>query len=197
MIRWPGVIKPGSVSDVLVEYVDIVPTFLETAGLRPSEKLDGKSLVPLLTGKVKEHKQYTFSLQTTRGIYSGSEYYGIRSVADKKYRYIVNLTPEATFQNTETQGRLFRQWQKRAETDTLARWITDRYQHRPAAELYDLEKDPYCMNNIAGKPEYQPVIDRMDKVLKAWMDSCGDHGQVTEMEAKEHQYQATQGLIGE
>ncbi len=197
MIRWPGVIRPGTVSDALVEYVDMVPTFLEIAGMKPSAELDGKSLVPLLTGKVKEHKQYTFSLQTTRGIYGGSEYYGIRSVADKKYRYIVNLTPEATFRNTETQGRLFRQWLKVAETDTLARWITNRYQHRPATELYDLEKDPYGMNNIAGKPEYQPVIERMDKVLKDWMDSCGDQGQATEMEATDHQYRNADGQIGE
>ena len=26
IVRWPGVVKPGSVSDALVEYVDIVPT---------------------------------------------------------------------------------------------------------------------------------------------------------------------------
>ena len=32
-------------------------------------------------------------MQTSRGIYSGPEYYGIRSVSDGRYRYIVNLTP--------------------------------------------------------------------------------------------------------
>lgn len=97
MVRWPGVIKPGSTSDAIVEFVDIVPTFLEIAGVKPAAPIDGKSIVPVLTGKAKEHKQYTFSLQTTRGIVAGSEYYGIRSVADKKYRYILNLTPEQHF----------------------------------------------------------------------------------------------------
>ena len=29
IVRWPGVVKPGSVSDALVEYVDIVPTFVD------------------------------------------------------------------------------------------------------------------------------------------------------------------------
>lgn len=197
MVRWPGVIKPGSVSDALVEYVDILPTFLEIAGRESSEKLDGKSLVPLLSGETGKHKEYTFSIQTTRGIYKGSKYYGIRSVADKKYRYIVNLTPEATFQNTETQGRLFKQWQKLAETDTLARWITHKYQHRPAIELYDLEKDPYCMDNLAGNPKYKPVARRMERVLKEWMLLCGDKGQVTEMEAPGHQYRNAQGKVGE
>ena len=197
VVRWPGKIKPNTTSDALVEYVDILPTFLEIAGIKPSGPLDGKSFVPVLKGEAKEHKQYTFSLQTTRGIYSGSEYYGIRSVADKKYRYILNLTPEVAFQNTEVLAPLFKKWQMKAQTDTLARWITNRFQHRPAVELYDLENDKYCMNNIAGKLENKAILQRMDKVLKEWMVSCGDEGQVTEMKALERQFKNPDGSIGE
>lgn len=193
IVRWPGVVKPKSVSDAIVEYVDMVPTFLEMAGEKPSGPLDGKSLVPLLTGKEVDHKPYTFSLQTTRGIYSGSEYYGIRSVADKKYRYIVNLTPEAIFQNTESNGPLFERWSEIAKTDSKAKWITTKYQHRPAVELYDLEMDKYCVNNIAELPESKPIIERMDKVLKEWMEACGDKGQATEMEALEHMPRKSKG----
>lgn len=197
VVRWPGVIKPQTSSDALVEYVDIVPTFLEIAGMNSTTPIDGKSIVPIITGKAKEIKEYTFSLQTTRGIYGGSEYYGIRSVADKKYRYIVNLTPEATFQNTETAKPFFKQWQEKALTDAHAKWITEKYQHRPAVELYDLEKDKYCMNDIAALPENKAVIERMDKVLKEWMSACGDEGQGTEMKATEHQFRNEQGKIGE
>lgn len=197
VVRWPGKTKPNTTSDALVEYVDVLPTFLEIAGVKPSDPLDGKSFVPVLKGEANEHKQYTFSLQTTRGIYSGSEYYGIRSVADKKYRYILNLTPEIDFQNTETKGRLFKQWQLKAQSDTLARWITDKYQHRPAIELYDLENDRFCMNNIAGKPENKAIVERMDKALKEWMASCGDEGQGTEMQAADHQFKNQDGSIGE
>ena len=197
IVRWPGVIHPGSVSNAIVEYVDIVPTFLEIAGARPQGELDGKSFVPVLKRESDTHKEYTFSLQTTRGIYSGSEYYGIRSVADKKYRYIVNLTPEVTFKNTEVIKPFFKKWREMAQTDPHAKWITDKYQHRPAIELYDVENDRYCMNNLAELSEYNEVIERMDKALREWMDYCGDKGQATEMEALEHQYQNTQGRIGE
>lgn len=197
VVRWPGTVKPKSTSDALVEYVDIVPTFLEIAGVAPAAPLDGKSIVPLLTGKTKEHKQYTFSLQTTRGIYSGSDHYGIRSVADKKYRYIVNLSPDATFQNTESEGRLFQLWKEKAATDANAQWIIHKYQHRPAIELYDLENDKYCLANIAGKPENQAVVERMDKALKEWMAACGDKGQATEMEALQHQFKNSRGKVGE
>ena len=197
LIRWPGVIEPKTTSGAIVEYVDVVPTFLEIAGVKPSGPLDGKSMLPVLTGKAKEHKQYTFSLQTTRGIYSGSDYYGIRSVADKRYRYIVNLTPEATFKNTEIANPLFRKWLELAKTDDKAKNITENFQHRPAIELYDMEKDQYCQKNIATYSENKPIIERMDKVLKEWMAACGDEGQATEMKALEHQFKNRDGSIGE
>ncbi len=186
MVRWPGKIQPGTVSDALVEYVDITPTFVEIAGAKPQAKMDGQSFLPVLLGTKKEHKQYTFSLQTTRGIINGSDHFGIRSVADKKYRYILNLSPEMTFQNAETKNALFQEWLKIGQTDPKAKAITDKYQHRPAIELYDLENDKYCLNNIANKPENKAIIERMDKALKEWMAYCGDKGQETEMEALKH-----------
>lgn len=186
IVRWSGMVQPGSRSDAIVEYVDVVPTFLEIAGAKPQGELDGKSFVPVLKGRAKSHKKYTFSQETSRGIYSGPEYYGIRSVADKKYRYIVNLTPEATFQNTTTEGKMFKSWQEKGKSDKHARKMTYKYQKRPAVELYDYENDPYCMNNLADNPKYKKVIARLDKELKKWMDSCGDRGQETEMKALEH-----------
>jgi len=57
IVRWPGVVKPGSVCSVPVSSVDVCPTFLETAGVKgdPSHVLDGESLLPLLkqTGELK------------------------------------------------------------------------------------------------------------------------------------------------
>ncbi|HVZ64507.1 MAG TPA: sulfatase [Lacunisphaera sp.] len=48
-IRWPGVVKPGTVTDVPVIGCDFFPTFAEIAGITSfSQKIDGVSLVPLL-----------------------------------------------------------------------------------------------------------------------------------------------------
>lgn len=186
IVRWPGVVKPGSVSDALVEYVDIVPTFVDIIGGKPQAKVDGESFKPVLTGKKKAHKKYSFSLQTTRGINAGSPYYGIRSVYDGRYRYIVNLTPEVTFQNVETKSPLFKEWKSLAETDSHAKAMTTKYQHRPAIELYDVKNDPYCMKNLAEDAKQASTISRLDKELKRWMKDCGDEGQPTEMRAFEH-----------
>jgi arylsulfatase A-like enzyme len=52
-IRWPGVVKAGATSDVPVIGTDFYPTLLELTGLssRPSQHVDGLSLVPLIHGK--------------------------------------------------------------------------------------------------------------------------------------------------
>jgi arylsulfatase A-like enzyme len=49
VVRWPGVVRPGSVCDEPAIHVDIFPTFIEMAGgKKPSQPLDGVSLLPLL-----------------------------------------------------------------------------------------------------------------------------------------------------
>ncbi len=53
IIKWPGRTRPGSLSKEPVISTDFYPTILEVAGqkLRPYQHLDGKSLVPILTGQ--------------------------------------------------------------------------------------------------------------------------------------------------
>ena len=48
IVRWPGVVKPGTKCDLPVINVDFFPTFLSAAGARTDKALDGESLLPLL-----------------------------------------------------------------------------------------------------------------------------------------------------
>jgi len=53
IIRWPGKVKPGSVNDTPVVFLDLMPTLIEAAGLTTAKTtgpLDGTSLMPVLTG---------------------------------------------------------------------------------------------------------------------------------------------------
>ncbi len=50
LMRWPAVIKPGRRSDYQGLNFDLMPTFLELAGLSPSPELDAVSLAPILSG---------------------------------------------------------------------------------------------------------------------------------------------------
>lgn len=56
IIKWPGEVRPGSVSDAVITSMDFYPTILEMTGLplRPDLHIDGKSIVPLLKNRVEK-----------------------------------------------------------------------------------------------------------------------------------------------
>ncbi|MCM2375109.1 sulfatase family protein [Aporhodopirellula aestuarii] len=184
--RWPGKITPGSVNEAMIEYVDLLPTFIEAAGGTPAAILDGKSLLPVFAGK-QEHKQFVFGEMTTRGINNGSDYFGIRSVRSEKFKYIWNFTPEVEFQNACTGSKEFQSWKAKAKAgDARAAELVHRYTHRPEVELYNIVDDPLEMNNLADNPEYAEVMTQLRGELDQWMAHCTDRGQQTELEALDH-----------
>jgi uncharacterized sulfatase len=186
--RWPGKIKGGTVSDALIEYCDVLPTFVEAAGGTPAPVLDGKSLLPVLFGKKKEHKKYVFGEMTTRGIINGSTHFGIRSIRSKQFKYIWNFTPEVPFKNACVKSETFRSWEaKAAEGDADAAEKIRRYKHRPGEELYDVGTDPYEWSNLSDSPEHAVVKAELRRELCRWMNDMGDKGQQTELEARDHQ----------
>jgi len=50
LVRWPGVIEPGSVTDELAQNIDWAPTFLDIAGAAIPSDMQGVSISPLLKG---------------------------------------------------------------------------------------------------------------------------------------------------
>ncbi len=186
IVRYADMIKAGSKSNAMIEYCDVVPTFVEVAGGTPDKALDGKSFLPVLKGKTDKHKNYVFGLQTSRGIFGGPDYYGSRTVRSEKYRFILNLTPEAQFKNITINNQPFTSWKAKAKTDPEADVLVQKYLYRPAEELYDVEKDPYEMNNLANDPACKKIKEDLKKQLQAWMKNQGDLGQATEMDALKH-----------
>ncbi|NQT38835.1 MAG: sulfatase atsG, partial [Planctomycetes bacterium] len=188
--RWPGKIAPGTVSDALIEYVDVLPTYVELAGGDPDPVLDGKSLVAVLLDNAREHKEYVFGEMTTRGIINGSDTFGIRSIRSRRFKYIWNFTPEIEFQNACTQNTIFQSWIARAADDPEAADKVRRYEHRPGEELFDVAQDPFEWNNLADDPGHAQIKAELKSRLLAWMEAMGDRGQATELAALEHQTRA-------
>ncbi len=60
MIRWPNRFKAGLKVDALVEMVDLAPTLLETASIPVPDGMQGRSLMPLLTGATKKHRDSVY-----------------------------------------------------------------------------------------------------------------------------------------
>lgn len=191
IVKWPKKIKPGSETDALIDYTDVVPTFIDIANGNIPAGLDGSSFLEVLKGNKKMHKEYSYGEQTTRGISNGSDHYGIRSVTDGRYMLIMNLTPEVEFKNSATNpegGRpWWNSWIEAADKDAFARDKVNSYRNRPKFELYDSSHDPYNIRNLAGKKEYAEVQKRLYGKLMEWMEYCGDKGQLTEMQALSHQ----------
>ncbi len=191
IVRWPREVEAGSTCDALIEYSDIVPTFVEIAGGKPDPILDGKSLVPLLRGESDSHKQYVFSEMTTKGIINAPDHYGIRSARSLQFKYIWNFTPEVKFENVVTipegtkwgESTVFNSWKRKGEYDPDAAEKVRRYHYRAEEELYFVEEDYHEWNNLADDPEYAGVKRRLRRELLAWMEKVGDKGQQSEIEA--------------
>jgi len=76
IIRWPGKIAPGSVSDAIAGTTDILPTFVSLAGgkLKPEVVIDGVDLSPLLLGRAGEAPRkewYYFQGNRLKAVRSG------------------------------------------------------------------------------------------------------------------------------
>jgi uncharacterized sulfatase len=188
IVRWPGKVKPASVTDAMVEYVDIAPTFVKAAGGKPASVLDGQSLLPVLTGQSDRHKDYVYGLMTTRGIINGTSSYPIRTVRDKRYRLIWNLNSKVKFTNACTKSVHFQSMIAAADGgDHAAAELVKKYHFRPEFELYDCDADPLEMKNLAGDPRFAETAKRLKGKLNEWMTAQGDQGIETELDALLHQ----------
>lgn len=193
IVKWPGHVPDSSRNSALTQYVDVVPTLLEIAGINPQsintgvtdvngeEGLDGKSFRQVLSGEKKDFRDYVYGVQTTHGIINGSDSYPVRSVRDKEYLFIRNLNYKENFSNVETRNKVFKSWlEKDKERAQL-------YTTRPAIELYNIKEDPYQLHNLAGDKKYRQVVERMDEALDNFMKQQGDEGLATEARAETRQ----------
>jgi N-sulfoglucosamine sulfohydrolase len=188
VVRWPGKVKADAVTDAMVEYVDVTPTFIDAAGGKAVDGLDGKSFLPVLRSETQTHKQHVFGIMTTRGIINGTDAFAIRSVRGTRYKLILNLNHESKFTNACTKSPAFKSMvAKAAAGDATAKRLVHAYHHRPAVELFDMKTDPLELTNLAGQTDLKKVETRLRAKLAEWMKAQGDGGVETELKARERQ----------
>ncbi len=181
--RWPGKVAAGKRTDAIIQYADVLPTFLHAAGGPASPPgLDGRSFLPVLTGESKTHRDYAFGIHNN--VPEGPRY-PIRTVTDGEWRYIRNLLPEEMYiekhlMGSKGDGKLnnpywatwvFESWNQPAIYN-----LVKRYTRRPAEQLYHTAKDRYEMTNLASDPQHAEIKQRLRQKLDQWMASQGDPG---------------------
>ena len=190
VVRWPGKVQPGTATEAMVAYVDVLPTLYQAAGGDPGPlDLDGRSFLDVLLGTRERHRDHVFGVHTNRGIVAGVDY-PIRSVRSERYKLIANLLWSDGYTNVLTAPRtraLLDSWNAAGEAgDAHAAARYHGYLRRPAVELYDLAADPFELRNLADDPAVASVRKDLQARLDTWMAEQGDAGVVTESRALEH-----------
>ncbi|MGQ9820336.1 MAG: sulfatase-like hydrolase/transferase [Thermogutta sp.] len=171
--------QPGGKTERLVGFVDLAPTVLSLAGVRPPDWMEGHAF---LGPYAAEPQPFLFGLRGRMD----ERYDVMRSVTDGRYVYIRNYLPYLPlgqhvaymFQTPTTQV-----WRQLFDEGKLSQAQAYFWQ-RPRApeELYDLQNDPDEVNNLAGRPECRDVQTRLEKALRDHILATRDLGFLPEPE---------------
>lgn len=174
LVRWPGKIKPATVTGAVAMYCDIVPTLVDIAG-GEAPTTDGKSLFPVLKGKTSTHREHAYLVHQAGG-------YTQRAIRNKEYKLIWSPKQENGYyvdtlmdpKSKKFFGKVWREWLVKAKTDPAAQAKIDRILKHPEFELYNIKKDPWELNNLAETPEYAQTVKAMHMQLQAEMARLKD-----------------------
>jgi N-sulfoglucosamine sulfohydrolase len=188
VVRNPYSEKKGTLNNAMVSYVDIMPTILDFAGLSyesnyndtvevpdvikfsdptpQNKQLHGRSFLPMLDESDPEGWDEIYASHSFHEVYM---YYPMRVVRERKFKLIWNVAYQldypfaADLLDSKT-------WQVVLENEMkiYGKRSVDAYLHRPEFELYDVEKDPHEINNLADHPKHKDELERLKKKLKAF-----------------------------
>jgi uncharacterized sulfatase len=176
---WPGRTRPGTRTNAMVSWIDILPTLVEVAGGAPPAGLDGRSFAPALRDAGAAHRDRIFTTHSADGRFN---IYPIRSVRTADWKYIRNLRPDYYYSThvdlvqAASGPGYFDSWREQAKTDPAAAAIVRRYHERPGEELYDLHADPVELRNLATDPSHAARLAELRAEVTAWMQANGDEG---------------------
>jgi N-sulfoglucosamine sulfohydrolase len=178
IVRFPDKRMAGTVVDDVVSLMDLGPTMMSLAGIKPPGYMQGKAF--LGEYKALEKREVNFgSADRFDETYDFS-----RSVIDGKFSYIRNFEPGLPYiyrnqyrEQIDMTRRLI-EMHKNGELEGGAAYIFR--DSRDVEELYDIEKDPDEIHNLAALQEYRGQLFKMRKQLADWQLEVHDKGLIDE-----------------
>ncbi|MDZ7691126.1 MAG: sulfatase [Balneolaceae bacterium] len=198
-ISWPRQIKSGGTVDALASSIDFFPTFLEAAGVEIPDQVTGKSMLPILTdNKNEETRDFVFTGRE-RHTHARPDNLGYpaRAIRTQNFLYIRNLKadrwpagnpkPENREDLNSGDFKSFGLGYADIDGSPTKTWMLEHRNHpkykdlfnlafgkRPAEELYDIQKDPGCLQNLAGEPEFESVREKLSTTLDSVLSAQND-----------------------
>lgn len=151
-------VKTGTRNDAFVSFIDFGVTVLNLAGIKTPKGMDGK---PFLGKGVSEKdlakRDETFSY-TNR---MDEKYDMVRAVRKGKFKYTRNYEPfnfDGLMNNYRYKQLGYQQWIQFYKEGKLNKDQSKFFEPKQPEELYNVEVDPYELNDLAKKPEYQDIL---------------------------------------
>lgn len=161
IMRGPGVFKGPNVCDAMLSNIDVYPTLCEYFGIEVPPWVQGKSFLPVLTGKEAEINAEIFSEVTYHAAYEPK-----RCVRTRRYKYIRHYDGRQTTVLPNCDN---------GPSKTL--WLNSGWQKAQLLqpeELYDLIFDAGEHNNLIHDPSHAAVLKQMRTSLHKWMERTND-----------------------
>jgi len=172
IIRHPDQRLAGSRNNEMTSFIDLAPTVLSIAGIRPSEDMDGSAFL----GEYKrlEPAQYVFSAADRFDKVRDAN----RAVRDDRYKliryYMTNKSmflPVAYREQMPIMQELHRLREAGELTQAQALWFRET---KPEYEFFDTENDPHELNNLINDLSHTDKITELKQVLAAWQSRMND-----------------------
>ena len=181
VIKFPKRIKVKEKRNYdLLNFIDFAPTILSIAGLEIPKVYQGIAF--LGSKKSKNKRNYSYSASDRFDEVTDK----IRAVKTKKYKYIRNYDinkPHALNNYYRTQMALMRHLTALNESNLLSAeqklWFNV---PKNPEEFYDLENDPFELNNLIGEKKYSKEIENLRIQLDNWIDQINDPVNIPEKE---------------
>ena len=162
----------------MVSTIDLLPTFLDAAGIQSPKGLPGKTIRSTLTDQSTDFREY---LACERNCDSAHLTFPQRTIRDSRFKLIYSPVhdredPAARYYRIHgashwagclTDKELLDASQKTQEG--YARWLNP-----PLYQLYDLKSDPHEWNDLANLPEFKQQKQRLITALKDWQSETAD-----------------------
>ena len=175
----------NNLNSSFVNFIDLMPTFLDLAGIKDQPAVDGKSLLSILKGEKSEHRDEVFLERERhclcRADMAYSAGYPMRAIRTKEYLYIRNFRPDRNPAGDESipgtpsvfgdvDGGITKMFMiDNRNLPSVNPYFKLAFEKRPAEELYILKDDPYNIHNVAESAEYASVKASLSKRLEKWM----------------------------